>query len=182
MSAPVPPTAREILRRRVLRYFMVGLVVDLTVILTFATHPEWLQYFYSERFPMITKLIFGVFFLGLGVTYINFIRLVREEGALIRAARRFFADVAGQPDADPTRVAEGLGATFVALRVADLAEAAADGVDSPGDAAGDEVAAREEIHSGLAKYITAILTMLGLVGTFLGLIIAIDGISEISVI
>jgi len=182
MSAPVPPTAREILRRRVLRYFMVGLVVDLTVILTFATHPEWLQYFYSERFPMITKLIFGVFFLGLGVTYINFIRLVREEGALIRAARRFFADVAGQPDADPTRVADGLGATFVALRVADLAEAAADGVDSPGDAAGDEVAAREEIHSGLAKYITAILTMLGLVGTFLGLIIAIDGISEISVI
>jgi hypothetical protein len=178
----IPPTAREIFRRRVLRYFMVGLVVDLTVILSFATHPAWLQYFYSERFPMITKLIFGVFFLGLGVTYVNFVRLVREEGALIRAARTFFTHISGQPDADPVRVADGLGSTFVGLRVADLAEAAAEGVDSPADAAGDEVAAREEIHSGLAKYVTAILTMLGLVGTFLGLIIAIDGISEISAI
>ncbi len=173
-----PPAARELTRRRVLRYFAIGLVVDLTVILTFATHPAWLQYFYSDRFPLITQLIFAVFFLGLGVTYVNFVRLVREEQALIRAVRNLFGAPDGRPSAEA--LLDGVGPSFISLRMADMAEAAAEGTSAAVDTASEEVAAREEIHSGLAKYVTAILTMLGLVGTFLGLIIAIDGISEIS--
>ncbi len=180
MSPEIPSTAAEILRRRVVRYFLVGVVVDAIVIGSFATHPEWLQYFYSERFPVITRLIFAVFFLGLGVTYVNFVRLVREEVQLVRAARNYFFRVAGRPDGDPTVVLEGVRRGFVTLRVADLAESGGGRIDASSDAAAGEVAAREEIHSGLAKYITAILTMLGLVGTFLGLIIAIQGISEVS--
>lgn len=180
MSTYVPSTAAEIPRRRVLRYFLIGVVVDAIVIGSFATHPEWLQYFYSERFPVITRLIFAIFFLGLGVTYLNFIRLVREEVQLVRAARNYFGKVAGHPDVDPTAVLEGVREGFVTLRVADLAEPGGGGSQAAVDAASEQVAAREEIHSGLAKYITGILTMLGLVGTFLGLIIAIQGISEVS--
>ena len=187
MSQPIPTTAREIVRRRVLRYFLMGVVVDATVIGTFATHPQWLMYFYSSRFPLLTELIFAVFFIGLAVTYFNFIRLVWEERALIRAARRFFARESGEQalageELEPASLQFGLGNSFVAMRIADLAEASAEGVASPASVASDEVAAREEIHGGLAKYVTAILTMLGLVGTFLGLIIAIEGISAISAI
>jgi len=171
----------------VLRYFLVGLAVDATVIGTFATHPDWLLYFYSDRFPQITQLIFAVFFLGLGVTYVNFIRLVWEEHALIRAARRFFSSWYGEAanadeELEPDSLRLGLGRSFVGMRIADLIEASDEGLESPASAASDEVASREEIHSGLAKYVTAILTMLGLVGTFLGLIIAIEGISAISAI
>ncbi len=180
MSTHVPSTAAEIPKRRVLRYFLIGLVVDAIVIGSFATHPEWLQYFYSERFPLITRLIFAVFFLGLGVTYLNFIRLVWEEVQLVRAARNYFGKLAGQREADPTLVLEGVREGFVTLRIADLAEPGGGDSQAANDAASEQVAAREEIHSGLAKYITAILTMLGLVGTFLGLIIAIQGISEVS--
>jgi len=183
----IPTTAHEIVRRRVLRYFMVGVVVDATIIKTFTTHPDWLLYFYSERFPQITQLIFAVFFLGLGVTYVNFIRLVWEEHVLIRAACRTFASWYGDPDPDEEapdleNLGQGLGRSFVGMRIADLAEASDEGVTTAASAASEEVAAREEIHSGLAKYVTAILTMLGLVGTFLGLIIAIEGISAISAI
>jgi biopolymer transport protein ExbB/TolQ len=174
----IPPAARELTRRRVLRYFAIGLAVDATVIASFATHPQWLEYFYSERFPLITTLIFAVFFLGLGVTYVNFVRLVWEEHALIRAVQNLLGTGEGRPTV--SALLEGVRSSFVSLRIADMAEATAEGLRPSADTASDEVAAREEIHSGLAKYVTAILTMLGLVGTFLGLIIAIDGISEIS--
>ncbi len=181
MSDHVPSSAAEIPRRRVLRYFAIGVVVDAIVIGSFVTHPEWLQYFYSERFPLITRLIFGIFFVGLGVTYVNFIRLLWEESQLIRAARNYFGRVAGQEEPDPAVVLEGVREGFVTLRIADLAEPGGGGQSrAAADAAAGQVAAREEIHSGLAKYITGILTMLGLVGTFLGLIIAIQGISEVS--
>lgn len=181
MSEYVPSNAAEILRRRVVRYFVIGLVVDAIVIGSFVTHPEWLQYFYSERFPVITRLIFAVFFAGLGLTYVNFIRLVWEEAQLVRAARNYFGRIAGQEAPDPALVLEGVRESFVTLRITDLADAGGDGQTRAAvDAASEQVAAREEIHSGLAKYITGILTMLGLVGTFLGLIIAIQGISEVS--
>ncbi len=181
MSEYLPFNAAEIPRRRVVRYFVIGLVVDAIVISSFLTHPEWLQYFYSERFPVITRLIFAVFFAGLGLTYVNFIRLVWEEAQLVRAARNYFGRIAGQEAPDPALVLEGVREGFVTLRVTDLADPGGDGQTRAAvDAASEQVAAREEIHSGLAKYITGILTMLGLVGTFLGLIIAIQGISEVS--
>ena len=135
-----PPAARELTRRRVLRYFAIGLVVDLTVILTFATHPAWLQYFYSDRFPLITQLIFAVFFLGLGVTYVNFVRLVREEQALIRAVRNLFGAPDGRPSAEA--LLDGVGPSFISLRMADMAEAAAEGTSAAVDTASEEVAAR----------------------------------------
>lgn len=158
------------LRRRVaLRFFTIGLAVDATVIGFFVTHPEWVDWFYTARFPVLSRLIFGVFFIGLGVTYVNFVRLLREEHQLRRAVD---AAAAGSTAKELVALLPRSG---IRDRIAGLL-ARPQHADQ-GDPAGQEtLEAREETHAGWAKYITAVLTMLGLLGTFLGLIVAIDSI------
>ena len=74
------------LRARIaLRYFALGVIVDAAVIGGFVTHPEWLAYFYAGQFPVLSRLIFGLFFFGLLVTYRNFVRLLVEERHLRKA-------------------------------------------------------------------------------------------------
>jgi biopolymer transport protein ExbB/TolQ len=156
-------------KRTALRFFAVGLAVDATVIGFFALNPTWLQYFYSAQFPVLSRLIFGVFFFGLAITYRNFIRLLREEGALRTAVK------AVRQGATPDDLLEQLRASGVRDRVAGLlARPAHAGQADP--AGRDALEAREETHAGWAKYITGVLTMLGLLGTFLGLMVSIDSI------
>ncbi len=158
------------MRERVgLRYFLIGLSVDASVIGFFALNPDYLQWFYSERFPFLSRLIFGVFFVGLAVTYRNFLRLLREE----RVLRRAVSELQGGSRASdlalslpPSGLRDRIQGLLARPAQADL-----------GDPAGqDALEAREETHAGWAKYITGVLTMLGLVGTFLGLMVAIDSI------
>jgi len=159
-----------LMRERVgLRYFLVGLSVDLSVIGFFALHPDYLRWFYSERFPFLSQLIFGVFFVGLGVTYSNFLRLLREE----RILRRAVSELEGGSQA--ADLALSLPSSGLRDRIQGLL--ARPSKADLGDPAGqDALEAREETHAGWAKYITGVLTMLGLVGTFLGLMVAIDSI------
>ena len=158
------------MRERVgLRYFLIGLSVDASVIGFFAVNPEYLQWFYSERFPFLSRLIFGVFFVGLGVTYSNFLRLLREERVLRRAVREL------QQGSRASDLAVSLPSSGLRDRIQGLLARPAQA--DLGDPAGqDALEAREETHAGWAKYITGVLTMLGLVGTFLGLMVAIDSI------
>jgi hypothetical protein len=158
------------MRRRVgLRYFLIGLAVDASVIGFFALNPSYLQWFYSERFPFLSRLIFGVFFVGLFVTYSNFLRLLREERILRGAVDELEA---GSQAAD---LAVSLPPSGLRDRIRGLLARPAQA--KLGDPAGqDALEAREETHAGWAKYITGVLTMLGLVGTFLGLMVAIDSI------
>ena len=152
-----------------MRYFLLGLAVDATVIGFFALNPDYLDWFYSERFPLLSRLIFGVFFVGLGVTYTNFVRLLREESVLRSAVK---ALEAGQQAGE---LAVALPPSGLRDRIRGLLArpAQADQADPAGQ---DALEAREETHAGWAKYITGVLTMLGLVGTFLGLMVAIDSI------
>jgi len=158
------------MRERVgLRYFLIGLSVDVSVIGFFAVNPDYLEWFYSERFPFLSRLIFGVFFLGLGVTYSNFLRLLREE----RVLRRAVAEL--QEGSRAADLALSLPSSGLRDRIQGLLARPAQA--DLGDPAGqDALEAREETHAGWAKYITGVLTMLGLVGTFLGLMVAIDSI------
>ncbi len=156
-------------RRVALRYFAVGLAVDATVIGAFSTHPDWLSYFYSAQFPVLSRLIFGVFFFGIAITYRNFVRLLREESALRSAV------IALRAGATPTELMARLRVSGVRDRIEGLlARPAHAGQADP--AGRDALEAREETHAGWAKYITAVLTMLGLLGTFLGLMVSIDSI------
>ena len=158
------------LRRRVaLRFFAIGLAVDATVIGFFVTHPEWVDWFYTARFPVLSRLIFGVFFIGLGVTYVNFVRLLREESQLRKAVD---AAAAGSTARELVALLPPSG---IRDRVAGLL-ARPQSADQCDPAGQETLEAREETHAGWAKYITAVLTMLGLLGTFLGLIVAIDSI------
>ncbi len=158
------------LRARVaLRFFCVGLAVDATVIAFFVTHPEWIAYFYAATFPVLSKLIFGIFFFGLGVTYVNFVRLLWQERQLRLAVDAVAAGTA----------AEDLPAMLPRSGIRDRVEgllARPEHAASVDPAGQDRLEAKEETHAGWAKYITATLTMLGLVGTFLGLMVAIDSI------
>jgi biopolymer transport protein ExbB/TolQ len=155
--------------RTAVRYFLLGLAVDATVIGFFALNPDYLGWFYSERFPLLSRLIFGVFFVGLGVTYTNFLRLLREESVLRSAVH---ALESGQQAGE---LAVALPPSGLRDRIRGLLArpAQADQADPAGQ---DALEAREETHAGWAKYITGVLTMLGLVGTFLGLMVAIDSI------
>ncbi len=156
-------------RRVALRYFAVGVLVDATVITAFSTHPDWLAYFYSARFPVLSRLIFGVFFFGIAITYRNFVRLLAEESALRTAV------LAIREGATPQELRDRLRPSGTRDRIEGLlARPAHAGQADP--AGRDALEAREETHAGWAKYITAVLTMLGLVGTFLGLMVAIDSI------
>ncbi len=169
MSTPTPILDPRLTRRTALRYFAVGVAVDTTVVGWFALHPEALAYFYSDQFPVLSRLIFAVFFIGLAVTYRNFVRLLREEGVLRRAVRSL------QGGATPEALLAQLPASGVRDRVAGLL--ARPGHAGQADPSGrDALEAREESHAGWAKYITAVLTMLGLLGTFLGLMVAIESI------
>ena len=169
-STDLPGVDPSALRARVaLRYFLVGLSVDATVIGFFALNPEWLRWFYSERFPLLSQLIFFVFFAGLGITYTNFLRLLREERMLRRGVDLLIEG------ADARRLADELPPSGLRDRVIGLLARPAQAEKA--DPAGQEaLEAREETHAGWAKYITGVLTMLGLVGTFLGLMVAIDSI------
>jgi len=158
------------MRARVaLRYFLVGLFVDASVIGFFALNPDYLAWFYSERFPLLSRLIFGIFFVGLGVTYTNFLRLLREERVLRSAIDSLEAGK------EAHELAVLLPPSGLRDRIQGLLArpAQADQADPAGQ---DALEAREETHAGWAKYITGVLTMLGLVGTFLGLMVAIDSI------
>lgn len=158
------------LRARVApRFFAIGLAVDVSVIAFFVTHPEWVAYFYAAQFPVLSRLIFGVFFFGLGITYVNFVRLLWQERQL-RVAVDLVESGAVAPELVAALPRSGIRDRIEGL-LARPEHAAA------GDPAGEQVQhAREETHAGWAKYITAVLTMLGLVGTFLGLMVAIDSI------
>ena len=156
-------------RQTAVRYFLVGLAVDATVIGWFVTHPDTIGYFYSEQFPVLSRLIFGVFFLGLAITYRNFVRLLLEERVLRKAV------VSLRSGATPASLALTLPPSGMRDRVLGLlARPVHAGQADP--AGRDALEAREETHAGWAKYITAVLTMLGLLGTFLGLMLAIDSI------
>lgn len=158
------------MRARVaLRYFAIGLAVDVCVVGFFVTHPDWLAWFYSARFPVLSRLIFGVFFIGLAITYRNFFRLLREEGELRRVVDALDAG------AQAEELSVTLRPSGIRDRIRGLLSRPAQA--DQGDPAGQEaLEAREETHAGWAKYITGVLTMLGLVGTFLGLMVAIDSI------
>ena len=169
MTTPSPIQDPRLTRRTALRFFLVGLAVDATVIGWFVANPDALQYFYSGQFPVLSRLIFGVFFLGLAVTYRNFIRLLLEERVLRRAVEALRAG------ATPQTLLADLPPSGMRDRVMGLlARPVHAGQADP--AGRDALEAREETHAGWAKYITAVLTMLGLLGTFLGLMVAIDSI------
>ncbi len=169
MSTPSPILDPRLTRRTALRFFAVGVAVDVTVVGWFVLHPEALAYFYSGQFPVLSRLIFGVFFIGLAVTYRNFLRLLREESVLRRAVKALRGG--GTPD---TLLAE-LPPSGMRDRVEGLlARPAHAGQADPSGR--DALEAREETHAGWAKYITAVLTMLGLLGTFLGLMVSIESI------
>lgn len=164
-----PLSDPRLTRRTALRYFLVGVAVDATVIGWFVTHPEAVGYFYSGQFPVLSRLIFVVFFLGLAVTYRNFVRLLREERVLRRAVEAL------REGATPEALSTTLPPSGMRDRVLGLlARPAHAGQADP--AGRDALEAREETHAGWAKYITAVLTMLGLLGTFLGLMVSIDSI------
>ena len=177
MPSPSAPTTTERfgfdparLRARVAgRFFAVGLAVDVSVVGFFVANPEWIAYFYAAQFPVLSRLIFGVFFFGLGITYVNFLRLLWQERQLRQAVDLVAAD------ATPAELFAALPASGIRDRLEGLLARPEHAVE--GDPAGEQVQhAREETHAGWAKYITAVLTMLGLVGTFLGLMVAIDSI------
>jgi len=164
------PELTAALRKRVaLRFFAIGVAVDATVIGAFLLNPEWARYFYASQFPVLSKLIFGVFFAGLLITYRNFVRLLVEEKRLREAGQLLAAG------ATPQDLLEQLAPCGVRDRVQGLL--ARPEHAGAGDPSGrDALEAREETHAGWAKYISATLTMLGLLGTFLGLMVAIDSI------
>lgn len=172
MDALTAALHRRLTRRVALRFFVLGLCVDGAVVLGFVANPEWAAYFYSGQFPALSRLILFVFGAGLLLTYRNFVRLLREEGQL-----RTVVDALAS-GRSPEELLDGLPAGGVRDRIEGLL--ARPEHASQADPAGrDAMEAREETHAGWAKYVTAVLTMLGLVGTFLGLMVAIDSIRGI---
>lgn len=154
--------------REVLRYFLVGVAFDALVMGVFVANPTWAAYFYAGQFPILTRTIFGVFFLGMGITYVNFARLVREEHRLDHALR-----LSVDEHATPWSLAEALPSSGVRERL--LGILARPERAHEGDPVSREaLESRESIHAGWARYVTSVLTMLGLVGTFLGLMVAIE--------
>lgn len=148
-------------------YVALAAVLDLSVLAGLALHPEVLDWLVAGRFPWISGVIFAALALGIVLSWVNLLRLLREERALAQAA----ATVVAAPDL--AALTEGLPASAVRERVAGIARLGARGAD--GDPAGRIIIEdEEEARASWGRYITGVLTMLGLLGTFLGLMVAIE--------
>ncbi len=161
------------LRPDVLLYLLMEVLFDAGLLFIAATFPGWLQLLSNSRYPALNMAIFSVFGVGVLLTYINFFRLVREERLLFRAVRA--CRRTGAPGAV---VAEMPRRSAVAARLqAALArpDRARDG-DPEGQ---DALEIREAARVGWGRYITGVLTLLGLLGTFLGLMLAIEAMRDL---
>lgn len=164
---PAPSGSPVSLRPDVLGYLLLELAFDGALIATALRWPEAGQYVYSAQYPLLSFLIFGVFGAGVVLSWANLTRLFREERHLLAAIREEPEVQELGPWID-TLPASALKGRLMALKA--HPERGADG-DKTGRA---ELEDAEEIRTGWGKYLGSVLTMLGLLGTFLGLMVAIQ--------
>jgi len=160
------------LRPDVLFFFLLEVLFDAGLLTVLATYPAWLNLLLSSRYPALNGVIFGAFGVGVLLTYYNFVRLAREERILFQAMRasRHSVELTGAVMAVPrSGVRARLEGVFARPERA-----------KEGDPDGQEdLEVKEEIRVSWGRYITGVLTLLGLLGTFLGLMLAIEAMRDL---
>ena len=167
-AGPAPVSMRP----DVLLFFLMEVLFDAGLLTVLASYPAWLNLLLSSRYPALNGIIFGAFGVGVLLTYFNFVRLAREERILFRAVRVCRHHLELSP------ALAGLPRSGVKARLDSVLarpERAGDG-DPDGR---EDLEVKEEIRVSWGRYITGVLTLLGLLGTFLGLMLAIEAMRDL---
>ena len=160
------------LRPDVLLFFLLEVLCDAGLLVVLAAYPAWLNLLLSSRYPALNGIIFGAFGLGVLLTYFNFVRLVREERILfmaVRTSRRSLELEAAMATVPRSGVRARLMGVLARPEQANL-----------GDPDGrEDLEVKEGIRVSWGRYIAGVLTLLGLLGTFLGLMLAIEAMRDL---
>ena len=167
-----PHMAPVSMRPDVLLFFLMEVLCDAGLLAVMAAYPAWLNLLFSSRYPLLNGIIFGAFGLGVLLTYYNFVRLTREERILFRAVRVSRHSLELGP-AMASLPRSGVRARL--LGVLSRPERASDG-DPDGR---DDLEVKEGIRVSWGRYVAGVLTLLGLLGTFLGLMLAIEAMRDL---
>ncbi len=168
----VPTPVAISMRPDALLLLLLEVLFDTGLLVIVAKYPYWLQLLLSSRYPALNGIIFGVFGVGVLLTYLNFFRLVREERLLFRAVRICRRSLT------PAEALQALPRSAVGERLRSVLarpERAGEG-DPEGQ---DNLEIKEAIRVSWGRYITGVLTLLGLLGTFLGLMLAIEAMRDL---
>jgi hypothetical protein len=172
VSLGQPHMAPVSMRPDVLLFFLLEVLCDAGLLAVMAAYPAWLNLLLSSRYPVLNGIIFSAFGLGVLLTYYNFARLTREERILFRAVRA-------------SRHSLELGPAMVSLprsgvRARLLGVLSRPERASEGDPDGrDDLEVKEGIRVSWGRYVAGVLTLLGLLGTFLGLMLAIEAMRDL---
>jgi hypothetical protein len=125
----------------------------------------------------VNGLILAVFVGGLCLVFLNLLRLTREEHLANIVVKRTFIE--GREGWDPAHLLDRLHQSAIKTRVAQVVE-----IGSRGGAARQEIlaeigASEESARAAAVRYVVGILVFLGLLGTFLGLLITVEGVRQV---
>jgi hypothetical protein len=132
--------------------------------------------FYNEN-PFLNTLISSVFAIGVGYAGYWLLRLQREFGVL-EAARAKFASPGGARAPN----AAGIGPMAPSLiheRLSLYLEQIGRSQAPDGGSHADKISMTLSLHTGVTRYIAGLLVFLGLLGTFIGLLMSIGSIGSI---
>lgn len=127
--------------------------------------------------PLLNGLIIAVFVVGSLYTGYWMLRLDREF-RMLEAVRRRFLEDGDSSWLEPEALRE-LPASQVTERLALYAEQVSKRCPPNSESHAEKVAMSLGLHTGITRYLSSLLVFLGLLGTFIGLLMAIGGIEQI---
>lgn len=146
----------------------VGLFLALNIVplLRFFRHNE-----------LVNAPILAVFAAGVLLVYLNLARLSREERLANLVQRRCFVEA--RDGWGPEQLADRLAAGAVRTRVCQAQELGRRGGPAHEEALAEIGSAEEGARAATVRYLVGILVFLGLIGTFAGLLLTVDGVRGI---
>jgi len=125
----------------------------------------------------LNLVIVAAFLVGLFMTVAWLVRAVRQEGQINQFVRTNFGDAPGRRRT--TWSLDGIGRSAMRERAELLAELQKSGSSYDAGSLADALLDREEPRVAVARYTSGMLVLLGLLGTFVGLLITISGVSDV---
>jgi len=161
---------------RAYRSFLLAVLAVVAVVVTAVAAVQHLQRFFGHNL-WVNGLILAVFTAGLLLVFLNLLRLTREEHLANVVVKRTFTE--GREGWDAAHLLDRLHQSAVKTRVAQVAEIGARGGVASQEILAEIGASEESARAAAVRYLVGILVFLGLLGTFLGLLITVEGVRQV---
>ena len=152
--------------------FIIIIIVCLSMLYY---HQVLLRYF--QYYPTINGLILLVFIIGITAAIRDALHLKREEGAQNQLFERFTQPL--YHDKEKGVKLEGVREAKITERVRSLLSMEGSTLPSDADSATAGIFEEMDGRGQVTRYIAGILVFLGLLGTFIGLLMTIEGVRDV---